>query len=117
MKRIAAVLAFSLLASGAAFAQSAPNNDHNTFVVTEANGAVVRYHFNSDGTWDAAPPSGAAINGTYTINGAQICITTAGSTQPPQCVDNNTGKHVGDTWTQKAADGTNVTVSLVAGRP
>ena len=118
MKRIAAVAAFGLLAlAGAAFAEdAASNNDNNTFVVTEANGAVVRYHFNSNGTWDAATADGHAMSGTFAVQGDQICMTMTGETQA-QCVANNTDNHVGDTWTQKAADGSDITIALVAGRP
>lgn len=117
MKRIAAAVAFGVLAlSSVAFAQDAPNNDNNTFVVTEANGTAMRYHFNHDGTWDVVAPGGHTENGTFTVNGDQICMTAAGQTQA-QCVANNTNKHVGDTWTQKAADGSDITIALVAGRP
>jgi hypothetical protein len=111
--------AFGLLAlGGVAYAQgaTAPNNDNNTFVVTDAHGAVARYHFNSNGTWDAATADGHAMAGTFAVQGGQLCMTMTGETQA-QCVANNTDKHVGDTWTQKAADGSDITIALVAGRP
>lgn len=117
MKKLAVALALGVISmAGAALAQPAPNNDNNTFVVTEANGTVLRYHFNSDGTWDALTPDGNTVNGTFAINGDQVCMTAAGQTEAA-CVQNNTGKQVGDTWTQAGSDGSQVSISLVAGRP
>lgn len=118
MKRIAAAVFGVLAFVGVAYAQdtSMPNNDNNTFVVTEPNGAVLRYHFNHDGTWDMVAPDGQTANGTFAINGDQVCMTGAGETQA-QCVANNTNKNVGDTWTQKDANGADISVTLVAGRP
>lgn len=117
MKKFAVALALGALSmAGAAWAQNAPNNDNNTFVVTEANGTVLRYHFNSDGSWDALAPNGQSVTGTYTIAGDQVCMTAQGQTQAA-CVQNNTGKQVGDTWTQAGSDGSQVSITLVAGRP
>lgn len=117
MKKFAVALALGALSmAGAAWAQNAPNNDNNTFVVTEANGTVLRYHFNSDGTWDVLTPDGQTVNGTFAIQGDQVCMTRAGQSEAA-CVQNNTGKQVGDTWTQAGSDGSQVSISLVAGRP
>ena len=117
MRKLAVALALGVMAAaGVASAETAPNNDNNTFVVTEANGTVLRYHFNSDGTWDVLTPDGQSVNGTFTINGDQVCMTATGQAQPT-CVQNNTGKQVGDTWTQAGSDGSQISVSLVAGRP
>jgi hypothetical protein len=117
MKRFAVALALGMFAmASAALAQNMPNNDSNTFVVTEANGTVLRYHFNSDGTWDALTPDGQTVSGTYTATADQICLTAAGAAQPT-CAENHPDKRVGDTWTQAGTDGSQISVSLVAGRP
>lgn len=43
MRKLAVALALGVMAAaGVASAETAPNNDNNTFVVTEANGAVLR---------------------------------------------------------------------------
>jgi hypothetical protein len=117
MKKLAVTLAFAAaMATAPAYAQQMANAEGNTFVVTEANGVAVRYHFNNDGTWDAIGPDGSTANGTYSINGAQICLTPAGAAQPG-CTEYHGDKNVGDTWTQLGTDGAQITVSLVAGRP
>jgi hypothetical protein len=117
MKKWAAALALGVIwMAGAAWAQNTPNNDNNTFVVTEANGAVLRYHFNSNGTWDVLAPDGSTVSGTYTATADQICMTAAEQSQAA-CTENHPDKQVGDTWMQPATDGSQISVSLVAGRP
>ena len=111
----AALISFAAL-SGSALAQGMTNGDGNTFIVTEANGVAVRYHFNSDGTWDAVAPDNSTVNGTYTVANGQICLTGSGMSQAA-CTEYHPDKNVGDTWTQPGTDGQQITVALVAGRP
>jgi len=114
MKKLAAVLAFGLaLSSGAAFADPIANAEGNTFVVTYANGAEARYHFNADNTFGAHTPSGH-ISGTYELADNQLCLTPAGGERG--CLAYAGEKNVGDTWTQTGADGTTINVRLEAGR-
>lgn len=87
----------------------------NTVVVTEPSGAVLRYHFNADHTFDVALPDGRDVPGTYQIANGQICLTYAGR-GGGECTEHVTGKTVGDTWTQRGSDGNQITVSLQAGR-
>ena len=114
MKKLAAVLALgAALTAGAAFADTVANAEGNTFVVTYSNGAQARYHFNADGTFMAHTPNGD-VSGTYELNGGQLCITPTGG--EAGCVPYAGDKNVGDTWTQTAADGSEITVTLEAGR-
>ena len=86
----------------------------NTVVVTEPSGAVVRYHFNADGTFELIGPDNQPVNGTYSIANGQICLTPAGG--QAACTEYVGDKNVGDTWTQTATDGGQITITLQAGR-
>jgi hypothetical protein len=115
MKKLAAALAFgAVLATGAAFADTMQNGYGNTFVVTTADGAVLRYHFNADNTFVMHAPDGSQVSGAYEVANGQICLTPAGGERG--CTAYVGDKSVGDTWTQAAADGSQITVTLEAGR-
>jgi hypothetical protein len=115
MKKLAAAFVLgAVLASGAAFADTLQNGYGNTFVVTTANGAVLRYHFNADNTFALHAPDGSHVSGTYEIANGQLCITPAGGERG--CTTYVGDKNVGDTWTQTGVDGSQVTVTLQAGR-
>lgn len=115
--RAGVFLAVLALAAPAAFADADPmaNAYANTFVVTEPSGAVLRYHFNADHTFDVAMPDGQAASGTYALANNQICLTFQGRPQP-ECAEAVTGKNVGETWTQTRSDGSQISVTLQAGR-
>jgi len=114
MKKLAATLAFGVaLMAGAAFADTVANAEGNTFVVTYPNGAQARYHFNADNTFAAQTPNGQ-VAGTYELSGGQLCLTPAGGERG--CVAYAGDKNVGDTWTQTGTDGSQITVTLEAGR-
>jgi hypothetical protein len=117
LKFAAAFAACAALMSSAAFAQTDTMQTAygNTVVVTEPSGSVLRYHFNADHTFDVALPDGHTVPGTYAINGGQICLSYQGR-DAAECTEHVTGKNVGDTWTQRGADGNQITVSLQAGR-
>jgi hypothetical protein len=115
MKKLAALVALgALLSAGAAFAQTMQNAYNNTIVVTNASGAQARYHFNADGTFTIHTPDGQQVAGTYAIEGDQICLTPTGGERA--CTQYVGDKNVGDTWTQAGTDGSQVTVTLQAGR-
>jgi hypothetical protein len=115
MKRLAATLAFAVaMSAGAAFADTIQNGYGNTFVVTNGEGVSVRYHFNADGTFAATAPDGSTASGTYEVADGQLCLTPAGSERA--CTQYVGDKNVGDTWTQAATDGGQITVTLEAGR-
>lgn len=115
MKKLATTLAIAVAcAAGAAFADTIENGYGNTFVVTNAEGVAVRYHFNEDRTFAAVTPDGNTVTGTYELADGQLCITPAGGERG--CTAYVGDKNVGDTWTQAATDGGQITVTLQAGR-
>jgi hypothetical protein len=114
MKKLAALVAFGIACSGAAFAQTMANSYENTVVVTYANGAEARYHFNADNSFGLHAPDGSRVHGAYEVAGDQICLTPQGGERA--CTQFVDGKNVGDTWTQTATDGSTITVSIEAGR-
>jgi hypothetical protein len=117
MKKLAVVLAFgAALTAGAAFADTIENGYGNTFVVTSANGSVARYHFNEDGTFSGVAPGGSTMAGTYTAADGQLCLIPPNGAAP-MCTAIVADKNVGDTWTQTGSDGSEITVTLEAGRP
>jgi hypothetical protein len=114
-KLVAATLAFgAVMTAGAAFADTIQNGIGNTFVVTTAQGAVLHYYFNADGTYSATTPDGATITGAYEIADGQLCLTPAGGERA--CAAYVGDKNVGDSWTQGASDGSQISVTLQAGR-
>lgn len=114
MKKFAAALAFgAVLSAGAAFADTIANAAGNTFVVTYANGAEARYHFNADNTFGAHTPNGH-VSGTYELAGGQLCMIPAGGERG--CLAYAGDKNVGDAWTQTGSDGSTINVRLEAGR-
>jgi len=118
MLKFAAALAMSAaLMTGAAVAQTDTMQTayRNTVIVTEPSGSVLRYHFNADHTFDVVTPDGHTVPGTYQIDGGQICLTYQGR-DGAECTEHVTGKNVGDTWTQRGSDGSQITVNLQAGR-
>lgn len=114
MKKLAAVLVFGAALSGAAFANTMANSYENTVVVTYANGAQARYHFNADNTFGVHTPDGQHVHGTYEVAGDQICLTPQGAERT--CTQFVDGKNVGDTWTQTGTDGSTITITIEAGR-
>lgn len=114
MKKFAAVLAFGMALSGAAFADTLANAAGNTFVITYANGAQARYHFNADNTFAAQAPDGSHVQGAYELANGQLCLTPAGGERG--CTAYVGDKNVGDSWTQTATDGSTINVRLEAGR-
>ena len=116
MKKFAAVVALgAMLSVSAAFAQTMMQTAYdNTIVVTYANGAQARYHFNADNTFAVRTPDGQTVTGTYAIEGGQICLTPNGGERG--CTQYVGEKNVGDTWTQTGTDGSQISVTLEAGR-
>ena len=116
MKKLAALVALgAVLCSGVAFADTMQNGVGNTFVVTNAEGATVHYHFNADGGFAASTPDGQQVAaGTYEVTNGQLCITPTGGDRA--CTAYVGDKNVGDTWTQTGTDGGAITVTLQAGR-
>lgn len=118
MKKFAAALGLSVaLFAGAASGEDMMQSAYaNTLAVTLANGAIVRYHFNADGSFDVVAPDGSTTTGAYAVANGQICLTPTGA-QAPTCAEYVGVKNVGDTWTQAGGDGSQVSITIVAGRP
>lgn len=114
MKTFAAALAAAALFAAPAFADTMENAYANTIVITYPDGAQARYHFNADGSFTLFMPDGSQVSGAYEIAGEQICLTPAGGERA--CTAYVGGKNVGDTWTQTATDGSQINVTLQAGR-
>ncbi|MBN8606428.1 MAG: hypothetical protein J0L81_05870 [Caulobacterales bacterium] len=114
MKKFAIALAFGMALSGAAYADTLANAHENTVVVTYANGAQARYHFNADNTFGVHTPDGGHVHGTYELANGQLCLTPAGGERG--CSAYVGDKNVGDSWTQTATDGSTINVTLEAGR-
>ena len=116
MKKLVAALALgAALIASPAFAGTMDNTYGNTIVVTYPNGAQALYFFNADGSFTGTAPGGSQMAGTYTAQGEQLCLIPPNG-QAPQCTTIATDKNVGDTWTQSATDGSQITVELRAGR-
>ena len=115
MKKLAALVALgAVLSAGAASAQMMQSAYNNTVVVTYANGAQARYHFNADNTFSVLTPQGQTVTGMYAVDGGEICLTPAGGERA--CTQYAGDKNVGDTWTQTGTDGSQISVTLEAGR-
>lgn len=114
-KFVAALTLGAALITGPAFAGTMDNTFGNTIVVTYPNGAQALYFFNADGTFTGTAPGGSQMAGTYTAEGENLCLIPP-SGQTPTCTTIATDKNVGDTWTQGASDGSQISVELRAGR-
>lgn len=117
MKHTTLAIAFALAAlAGPALAATTMDAIlANTLTTQGADGAVVRWTFNADGSYRMTLPNGQTSAGTYAADAQTFCITPAGGQQT--CVaPAPEGKGVGDSWQTKDAAGAAVTVAIVAGR-
>ena len=119
MKRILASVAFAVLGTSLAFAADDPMASRygNTVVVKYADGSEVKIHYNKDGTLEVINPDGSKGTGKWAMKDGKLCITAdAGPTAgKEQCSPFTAGKKAGDSWEQTMADGSKITVSIVAG--
>ena len=115
MKRIAAAAAMILaLAAAPAFADpTADAFTANTVVATGANGAVLKFKFNTGGAYTMTAGD-QSVTGAWAVEGAQFCITPQGGDK--SCSPYEANRKVGDTWQVTGADNVVYTVTLVAGR-
>lgn len=82
----------------------------NTVVIQLADGSIERYYLNADRTFTAVLGN-EEINGTWSLNGGEICIEVADG--EPVCEDYPKGKKAGDSWTEiDDDDGTTLTISI-----
>jgi hypothetical protein len=115
MRRLIAACTFgAALMFGAASADTIANSVGNTLTVTTSDGAVLRYHFESNGTYALIMPDQTRVTGAWVINGNQVCLTPQGQTQ--QCYAYDGSKKVGDTWTMTTPEGGTLTLGITQGR-
>ena len=117
MRKLATFVALgAVLSAGVALAQSSPmqNTFGNTVVVTYASGAEARYFFNDDGTFAGVAPGGSQMAGRWRTEGDQLCLIAPSGQE--SCTTAAGDKNVGDTWQQTGSDGSQITVTLQAGR-
>ena len=116
MKKILGVIiAVSTLAfSGVAFAEELMESTFgNTVTVAIEDGTVVvSYHFNSDGTFAMAQADGSTADGTWALDGTNLCVTIGEETSCSEIEDHN----VGDSWDETDENGNTMTISIVEGR-
>ena len=112
---ISAALALAALWASPASAETMDAILANTLTTQGADGAVVRWTFNADGTYRMTLPTGQSYGGAYVADAQHFCITPAGGAQ--SCVAAAPeGKWIGDTWQALDAAGNRVSVAIVAGR-
>lgn len=113
MKLFASVALIATFAATAAFADTMSNGYGHTFVVTNGAGEVAHYMFDADNTFNAMAGE-THVTGTWELADGQLCITPAGGARG--CTPYVGDKNVGDTWTQNATDGGQISVTLQQGR-
>ncbi len=116
MKKVilaAAVAAFAFVAAPAFADGTTDTYNANTVVATGANGAVLKFHFNTDGSY-LMKAGDQAVPGTWVIYNGEFCITPQGGEK--SCSPHAANRKVGDSWSVTGGDGVQYTVTLVAGR-
>jgi hypothetical protein len=112
--------AFAVLMTTAAFADDSvlASRFGNTTIATDTTGAQQKLYYNADHTF-TAKVGAQTINGTWKIDGGNVCLTYQSTANLPATMPNPTclpvvAHNVGDTWT--TGDGAmKRTVTLVKG--
>ncbi len=116
MKKIigALVTVFALAFSGMAYADTFMDSTFgNTVTVSIADGTVVAsYQFDADGAFAVTGADGSNTTGTWALDGSNLCLTIGEGTNCNEIEDRN----VGDSWDVTDADGSVMTITIVAGR-
>jgi hypothetical protein len=120
MKAIWMAATAAVFLAAPAFAGTMESTYGNTVIVTNGKGEVTTLLFEADGSYTAKGADGAAVQGKWAIKEGKYCATpnaVAGQPEPTEaCSEFVDGKNVGDSWTQKGIDGTDITVEIKAGR-
>lgn len=118
MRLLSSVLVASLAFAGVAYAAGNESLIGNTVVITSKTG-VTKAMVKADNTYETHLTDGSVVKGTWAADGANTCYT---QTEPapaaeakPFCSPNE-DRAVGDKWTAKGPDGTEVGFELVAGQ-
>lgn len=116
MRNVIFAAAVAMLACAAAPALADSATDAyaaNTVVATGANGAVLKFHFNTDGSYTMKAGE-QAVAGRWAVEANQFCLTPQGGEK--SCSPHAATRKIGDTWAVTGADGVQYSVTLVAGR-
>lgn len=117
----------ALALTGAAIAADDPmaGTYGNTVVVTNAKGEATKLWFAKDGTYKVETAKGQKGTGKWALkdNNSKYCSTAdlpagapAGTPAPKEMCSEFKGAHkAGDKWSQKDADGADITVEIKAG--
>jgi hypothetical protein len=127
MRKIAlgAVIALGLASAAIAAADPMEGAYGNTVIVTNAKGEKTKLWINKDGTFKGEGAKGEKFTGKWTLkdNNTKYCSTVDLPANAPKetpapkesCSEFKGAHKAGDKWTQKDADGADVTVEIVAG--
>jgi hypothetical protein len=127
MRKIALGAVIALGLTGAAIAAADPMEGAygNTVIVTNAKGEKTKLWIAKDGTFKGESAKGEKFTGKWTLkdNNSKYCSTAdlpanapKETPAPKEACSEFKGPHkAGDKWTQKDADGADVTVEIVAG--
>jgi len=113
-----ALSAFALAAPAAADTVDAMVG--NTILETMADGSTTRFKAKADNTFTVEAPNGVVIKGAWRRNGDQLCMSQTDPAPPAgapaeSCIPIDDHK-LGDSWTMKGGDGSDVKLSIVAGQ-
>ena len=127
MRKIALGAVIALGLAGAAIAAADPMEGAygNTVIVTNAKGEKSKLWINKDGTFKGETAKGEKFTGKWALkdNNTKYCSTVdlpanapKDTPAPKESCSEFKGPHkAGDKWTQKDAEGADVTVEIVAG--
>ncbi|HEX7759184.1 MAG TPA: hypothetical protein VF459_06770 [Caulobacteraceae bacterium] len=88
----------------------------NTLRLQLADGSIVNFYINSDGSYTEVFPGGALTGGSWTETADQMCYTQQTPDVLPTACDPKITKAVGDSWPIAGPDGQAEQFSIVAGR-
>lgn len=92
----------------------------NTILEMTPDGAVTRFKARADNTFTVEAPNGVVIKGAWRRAGAQLCMSQtdpapAPGAPPESCIPIDDHK-LGESWTMKGADGSEIKLSIVPGQ-
>jgi hypothetical protein len=97
--------AIAILMTGAAVADDSvlASRFGNTTIVTDTAGVQTKLHYNADHTF-SAKVGDRTVNGTWKVDGGNVCLTYANAANLPATMPNPTclpvvAHNVGDAWT------------------
>jgi hypothetical protein len=118
MRLFYSVLVASVAFAGAAYAAGMNENLIGNTVVITSSAGVTKAKVNADNTYETHLADGSVVKGTWAVDGDNTCYTQTdpapSAEMKPFCAPNE-ARAVGDTWSAKGPDGSDVKFELVAG--